>query len=71
MDYHAKKAIWEASPVDEEITKQFPLEPVCVFLGKKNLTSDKRDALRFWVNRKLRENVFRSPISFMHKPLIK
>ncbi len=34
MDYHAKKAIWEAGPVDEEITQQFRLKPVYVFLGK-------------------------------------
>jgi hypothetical protein len=58
MDYHAKKAIWEAGPVDEEITQQFPFEPVYIFLGKNKLTSDKGDALRFWVNRKLAKECF-------------
>jgi hypothetical protein len=58
MDYHTKKAIWEAGLVDEEITQRFPLEPVCIFLGKNKLTSDKGDALRFWVNRKLAKEWF-------------
>jgi hypothetical protein len=40
MDYHAKKAIWEAGLVDEEITQCFPLELDCIFLGKNKLTSD-------------------------------
>jgi hypothetical protein len=54
MDYHAtKKAIWEGGPVNEVITQRFPLEPVRVFLGKNKLTSDKGEALRFWVNSKL------------------
>jgi hypothetical protein len=34
MDYHAKKAIWEATPDPEAPTRRFPLEPICVFLGK-------------------------------------
>jgi hypothetical protein len=58
MDYHAKKAIWEVGPVDEEITQRFPLELGCVFLGKNKLTSDMGEALRFWVNRKLAKEHF-------------
>jgi hypothetical protein len=58
IDYHAKKAIWEAGLVDEEIIQQIPLKPVCMFLGKNKLTSDKGDALRFWVNRKLGKECF-------------
>jgi hypothetical protein len=58
VDYHAKKAIWEVGLVDEEITLRFPLKLVCVFLGKNRLTSDKGDALRFWVNRKLVKECF-------------
>jgi hypothetical protein len=58
MDYHAKKAIWEAGPVDEEITQLFPLKLVCIFIGKNKLTSDKGDALRFWVSRKLAKECF-------------
>jgi hypothetical protein len=69
INYHAKKAIWEAGPVDEEITQRIPLKPVCIYLGKNKLTSDNRDALRFWVNRKLAKE-YTSRISFMHKPSI-
>jgi hypothetical protein len=53
MDYHAKKAIWDTDPLNNEVTRRFPLEPVCLFLGKNKLTSDKGDELRFWVHRKL------------------
>ncbi len=49
MDYHAKKAIWETIPDPEAPTKQFPLEPICIYLGKNKLTSDKGDRLKFWV----------------------
>jgi hypothetical protein len=53
MDYLAKKAIWDANPGDDEGNISFPLEPVCVFLGKKKLTSEKDIALRFWAHRSL------------------
>jgi hypothetical protein len=33
IDNHVKKAIWEATPDPEAPTWQFPLEPICVFLG--------------------------------------
>ncbi len=49
MDYHAKKAIWEMTPEPEAPTRRFPLEPICVFLGKNKLTSDKGESLKFWV----------------------
>jgi hypothetical protein len=49
MDYHAKKAIWETIPDPEAPTKQFPLEPICVYLGNNKLTSDKGERLKFWV----------------------
>jgi hypothetical protein len=51
MDYHAKKAIWEMTPEPEAPTRQFPLELICVFLGKNKLTSDKGERLKFWVQR--------------------
>jgi hypothetical protein len=51
MDYHAKKAIWESTPDPETPTRRFPLEPICVFLGKNKLTSDKGEKLKFWVQR--------------------
>jgi hypothetical protein len=49
MDYHAKKAIWETIPDPEAPTKQFPLKPICVHLGKNKLTLDKGERLKFWV----------------------
>jgi hypothetical protein len=51
MDYHAKKAIWESTPDPDRPTQRFPLEPICVFLGKNKLTSDKGAKLKFWVQR--------------------
>jgi hypothetical protein len=58
MDYHAKMAIWDAGPVDDEVTRQFPLEPVCVLLGRNELTSDKGGALSFWVNRQIGRKIY-------------
>ncbi len=49
MDYHAKKATWETILDPEAPTKQFPLRPICVYLGKNNLTLDKGERLKFWV----------------------
>ncbi len=49
MDYHAKKAIWEMTPDPEAPTQRFPLEPICIFLGKNKLKSDKGEKLKFWV----------------------
>jgi hypothetical protein len=46
MDYMAK-AIWDATPHEYEESKGFPLEAVCMFLGKSKLTSDKANALRY------------------------
>jgi hypothetical protein len=65
MVYCAKKAIWEVGPVDEGITQRFPLKPVCVFLGKNKLTSDKGEALRFWEDKKLaREHFYKLDIFY-------
>jgi hypothetical protein len=49
IDYHAKKAIWETTPDPEAPTRRFPLKPICVFLVKNKLTSDKGERLKFWV----------------------
>ena len=58
MDYHAKKAIWESDLNPDGPTRRFPLEPICVFLGRNKLTSDKGDALRFWVQKQLARSRF-------------
>ncbi len=49
MDYCAKKAIWDTEHNPEAPTRCFPLEPLCVLLGRNKLTSDKGEKLRFWV----------------------
>jgi hypothetical protein len=58
MDYHAKKAIWDTGPADDEITQWFLLEPVCVLLGRNKLTLHKGEALSFWVNRQIARKTF-------------
>ena len=58
MDYHAKNAIWESTPEPEMPTRRFPLEPICVFLGKNKLTSDKGEKLKFWVQRQQAKSYF-------------
>jgi hypothetical protein len=60
MDYHAKWAIWLAVERQQQdmATKSFPLEPICVFLGRNKLTSDKGDQLRFWAHKQLARTRF-------------
>jgi hypothetical protein len=58
MDYLAKKAIHEAPPTQDAATQRFPLELLCVFLGKNKLTSDKGERLKFWVHKQLAQTRF-------------
>jgi len=58
IDYHAKKSIWESDLNPEAPTCRFRLEPICVFLGRNKLTSDKGDALQFWVQKQLARSRF-------------
>jgi hypothetical protein len=53
IDYLAKKTIHEAPPIQDAPMQHFPLEPLCVFLGKNKLTSDKGERLKFWVHKQL------------------
>ncbi len=53
MDYHTKKAIWDTDHNPDAPTQRFPLEPLCIFLGRNKLTLDKGDMLRFWVQKQL------------------
>jgi hypothetical protein len=48
-DYPVKKAMRETIPDPEEPTKQFLLEPICIYLGKNKLTSDKGEWFKFRV----------------------
>jgi hypothetical protein len=49
MDYYAKKFIWDTDHNSEAPTRCFPLKPLCIFLGRNKLTSDKGEKLCFWV----------------------
>jgi hypothetical protein len=68
MDYLAKTEIYEAHAPQEIPTRRFPLEPICVFLGRNKLTSDKGEHLRFWVHKQLASSRFReADILFAHQ----
>jgi hypothetical protein len=58
MDYYAKKAIWDTEHNPEAPTRRFPLEPLCVFLGRNKLTSDKGEKLCFWVQMQIAQAQF-------------
>ena len=53
MDFYTKQAILEHQNLQDSTTKRFPLEPICIFLGKNKLTSDKGDRLRFWAHKQV------------------
>jgi len=40
MDYQAKLNIWDRDLSSEERTERFPLEPICILLGKNKLTAN-------------------------------
>jgi hypothetical protein len=46
------------TPDPEAPTQRFPLEPICVFLGKNKLTSDKGEKLKSWVQRQQARSYF-------------
>ena len=58
MDYHAKCAIYDAYAPQDIPTRRFPLEPICVFLGRNKLTSDKGERLRYWAHKQLAKSRF-------------
>jgi hypothetical protein len=58
MDYLAKKAILEAPANHNKQMKCFPLEPVCVLLGRNKVTSEKGERVWFWVQRQLARTRF-------------
>jgi hypothetical protein len=68
MDYLAKTVICEAHAPQEIHTRRLPLEPICVFLGRNKLTSNKGERLRFWVHKQLARSRFReADILFAHQ----
>ena len=50
MDYQAKQQIirWDAD--QPEFPQRFPLEPICITIGKNKITADNCDGLRFWMH---------------------
>jgi hypothetical protein len=58
MDYLAKRAIYKAQAPQEAPARWFPIKPICVFLGRSKLTSDKGERLRFWVHKQLARSWF-------------
>jgi hypothetical protein len=58
MDYLAKRAIHDAQDPQEAPTRRFPLELICVFLGRNKLTLDNGDRLQFWVHKQLAQSRF-------------
>ncbi len=58
MDYLVKIVILKVLATQDEQTKCFPLEPVCVLLKKNKVTSDKGERVRFWVQRQLARTRF-------------
>ena len=59
MDYQAKRQIWDwEESQGEEVTKRFPLEPICVMIGKNKITANNCDSLRYWVNLSIARPIF-------------
>jgi hypothetical protein len=58
MDFYAKQAILGKTNRQDTTTKRFPLEPICMFLGRNKLTSDKGDCLRFWAHKQVAKESF-------------
>jgi hypothetical protein len=58
MDYQAKRQIWDWDPTGVEVTKRFPLEPICIMIGKNKITANNCEGLRFWVNLRIARPIF-------------
>ena len=62
VDGKAKKEIWYLDPYNLPHQEAFPLEPLCVFLGKDKMSSDTGARIRFWDHKQLAEEVYRNLI---------
>ncbi len=58
MDYLAKRVIYKSQAPQEAPARRFHLEPICIFLGRSKLISDKGERLRFWVHKQLAQSRF-------------
>ena len=53
MDEHANNVIWGLEGMHLPIKEIFLLEPVAIFVGDENMTSNTGDSLRFWFHQQL------------------
>ena len=60
MDGKAKQEIWDLDPENLPNQEAFPLEPLCVFLGKDKMSSDKGARICFWDHKQIYEEVYRN-----------
>ena len=60
MDGKEKREIWNVDPDNLPHQKAFPLESLCVFLGKYKISSDTVSIISFWVHKQRAEEVFRN-----------
>jgi hypothetical protein len=60
IDYHAKTILWYVNPTAQPKQEAFPLEPVSVFVGTVNITTDGIDVLCFWTHKHLARERFSS-----------
>ena len=58
MDYYAKQQILSYEQQDPEATKRFPLEPICVMIGKNKITANNCEGLKFWMTRLIARSTF-------------
>lgn len=58
MDFAAKNEIWKLDVDKLPYQEPFPLEPICMFVGREKMTSDTGEYLRFHAHRKLAKEFF-------------
>ena len=58
MDRKAKQEIWNVDPDNLPRQESFPLESLCVFLGKEKMSSDTGAGIRFWAHKQRAVEVF-------------
>ena len=55
---HAKNIIWGLEGLQLPAQDIFLLEPVAIFVGNENITSNKSDHLQLWVHQQLAKDIF-------------
>jgi hypothetical protein len=60
MDYHAKAILWNINPTELPMQEPFLLEPVCVFVDYRKITTYDMGSLRFLAHRKIAKETFKA-----------